>query len=441
MPDEFDHMISVNHLCSSDCVGGAARATLRIHQALLQNESLLGLQSKIYAARAESGCRATYSLPVANKNIVKQLRLSIQRISRFLFNRKLKRFRTGNSTFHSFNQFPTDHLSSINSLSGDLFNLHWVGSDILSIDEISRLNRPVVWTLHDQWAFCGAEHYTSWPPGFDNRYIEGYLASNRPQHERGPDLNREIWLRKCKFWRNPMRIICPSKWLAACASQSAIMQGWKVHVIPYPIDTTFWMPLGRDLACKKLGLDPSKTYLVFGAFGGTEDPRKGGDLLIESLKKLKVSGFSGETASLELLIFGESEPSGVSPFPFKTHYFGKVSEDERLALIYCAGDVMLIPSRQDNLPNTGLEAQACGIPVICWEIGGMPDIVANQQTGVLVKPFDTSEFANAIHRVTTDCNFKQYLMLKSRVRALDSWSPTVIAKQYSDLYRDVIKVG
>jgi glycosyltransferase involved in cell wall biosynthesis len=433
-------MLSVNHLCSSDCVGGAARATLRIHQALLQNESLLGLESRIYATRAESGYRATYPLPKANNSIVKQLGLSSQRISRFCFYRRLRRFRTVNTTFHSFNQFPTDRINSINSLSGDLFNLHWLGSDVLSIKEISRLNRPVVWTLHDQWAFCGAEHYTSSPPGSDIRYMEGYHALNRPQHESGPDLNREIWLTKVRYWRKPMQVICPSKWLADCARQSVIMKGWRVKIIPYPIDTAFWRPLGRDFACMKLGLDPSKNYLVFGAFGGTEDPRKGGDLLIESLKKLKVSGFFGETASLELLVFGESEPSGVSPFPFKTHYCGKVSEDERLALIYCAGDVMLIPSRQDNLPNTGLEAQACGIPVISWDIGGLPDIVADQQTGILVKPFDTSEFANAIYRLTSDRKLKQRLMLNSRVRALDLWSPTVIAKQYSDFYREVIEI-
>jgi glycosyltransferase involved in cell wall biosynthesis len=441
MPNEFGRMISVNHLCSSDCVGGAARATLRIHQALLQNESLLGLESRIYATKAKSGCRATYPLPTADKTGFKQMRLSTQRISRFCFYQRLKRFRTGNPTFHSFNQFPTARIEAVNSLSGDLFNLHWVGSDVLSIQEISQLNRPVVWTLHDQWAFCGAEHYTSPPPGSDIRYMEGYHALNRPQHESGPDLNREIWLMKCRFWRNPMQIICPSKWLADCASRSVIMKGWKVQVIPYPIDTSFWKPLGRDFACMKLGLDPSKAYLVFGAFGGTQDPRKGGDLLLESLKKLKVSQYVCDTTSLELLVFGESEPDGGTPFPFKTHYFGSISDDERLALIYCAGDAMLIPSRQDNLPNTGLEAQACGVPVIAWETGGLPDIVADQQTGVLVKPFDTSEFTNAIHRVTTDRKLKQWFMHNSRVRALDLWSPTVIAKQYSDFYRDVIEVA
>jgi glycosyltransferase involved in cell wall biosynthesis len=431
--------ISVGQIGSSDSVGGAARATLRIHEALNANEEKYRVASKFFVRRKYRSDPGVYVIDSAKSVNTISLSSVVRRIGNFTFYRRLRRFKTGNPTIHSFCTLPTDPSENLNALPCDLFNFHWLGSDVISIKEIAKLHKPIVWTLHDQWAFCGAEHYNSLPPVVDRRYIDGYLRSNRPNHESGPDLNRETWHQKLRHWHLPMHIVCPSNWMAECARQSVLMKTWPIRCIPNPIDTNLWRPIDRTQACKVYDLDPGKRYLIFGACGGTSDPRKGGDLILEALKKLKAILPLSDVDRLELIVFGENEPASGTPFPFDTHYFGNVQDDIKLVSLYCVGDVMLIPSRQDNLPNTGLEAQACGIPVISWDIGGLPDIVAHGKTGIMVKPFDTSGFAHAIRGVTSDRLRLEGFRKSSRERAISLWSPAVIASQYAALYREVME--
>ena len=114
----------------------------------------------------------------------------------------------------------------INSSDADVVNLHWVQAEMLSIADISRIAKPLVWTLHDMWAFSGAEH-CAW----DNRWRDGYRRNNRPKHERGFDLNRWAWQRKRKYWRRPMQIVCPSQWLADCGRQRTYGVGCLSYLI------------------------------------------------------------------------------------------------------------------------------------------------------------------------------------------------------------------
>lgn len=163
----------------------------------------------------------------------------------------------------------------------DVLHLHWLGDNTLSIEEIGRLTMPLVWTLHDQWAFCGAEHYTSPPlPGEvasrDERFALGYSPSSRPDHEVGFDLNRRTWLRKLRAWSRPIQIVCPSTWLADCARRSSLMAGWPITVIPNPLDLVTWSPLDQNQARAVLQLPQDRPLVLFGAMGGTADFRKGG---------------------------------------------------------------------------------------------------------------------------------------------------------------------
>jgi glycosyltransferase involved in cell wall biosynthesis len=303
--------------------------------------------------------------------------------------------RTPNPVLHSTARLATRALRRIGEIDPDVILLHWLGSQTLSVAQIGRLtaqHRPVAWLLHDTWAFCGAEHY---PHGaIDTRFIDGYRADNRPDGERGPDLNRRTWERKRRHWNTSIQLIAPSRWMADHARRSALMGDWPIKVIPNPLDTDWWGRVSRAQARQQLGIPSHHRIVLFGAVGGERDPRKGADLLRRALPVL-AKRLAGDTARpLELLTFGG--PAGVERVggvPVRS--VGRL-DDEGLRLHYSAADVMVVPSRQDNLPQTAVEPITCGTPVGAFSIGGLPDIIEDRHTGRLTEPFSPEALAEGI---------------------------------------------
>jgi len=356
-------------------------------------------------------------------------------------------FRTGNPVMHSF-AWPASGLGRELALRHqqhqlDLVHLHWLGLSTLSIEEIGHLQMPLVWTLHDQWAYSGAEHYTSPPlPGdtasSDERFAVGYSTASRPAHESGPDLNRRTWLRKRRAWRRPIHIVCPSHWQADCARRSTLMGDWPITVIPYPINLQVWSPCDQAWARVLLGLPSHRPLVLFGAMYGTADMRKGADLLLQALQLLYNQVASTPMEQLELVVFGQSRPSQPPDLGFPIHYSGPLHDDISLRLLYAAADVMVIPSRQDNLPNTGLEAHACGTPVVAFATGGLVDIVDDRYTGALAQPFDPHSLAASIRWVLEDPQRRRQLGAAARQRAEQLWDPARVAGLYADVYRQAM---
>ena len=273
---------------------------------------------------------------------------------------------------------------TVNFSDFDIVHLHWIQHETLSIRDINKINKPIVWTLHDMWAFSGAEHLC-----WDDRWREGYLKTNRPLHEKGFDLNRWTWERKKKYWKKPIQIVTPSNWLGNCVTKSSLMKNWPVSVIHNPIDINFWKPQDRTISRKELGLPKDIPLLLFGAIYGEKEFHKGFDLLINSLKKLERNKYFEK---LGLVFFGSYDQKKLPKLNFPTHYMNYINDDSKLCMLYSACDALVIPSRQDNLPNNGIEAHSCGTPVVAFNIGGLSDIVDHKQTGYLANPFDVDEF-------------------------------------------------
>ena len=335
---------------------------------------------------------------------------------------------TDNLVLHSPAILPSRWATRLNTSDDDVVHLHWVNSEMLSVADISRIRKPVVWTLHDMWAFCGAEHYTG-----DLRWREGYTRHNRPAHESGFDLNRWVWRRKSRNWHRPMQIVTPSRWLADCARQSVLMRDWSVQVVHYPIDTNLWQPVDKSIARQLLHLPSDVPLLLFGAIGGGNDPRKGFDLLRAALQHLR-----GQVNELQLVIFGQPSPLVPEDIGFPVHYTGHLHDDMTLRVLYSAVDVMVIPSRQDNLPNTGVESLTCGTPVVAFDTGGLPDIVTHQQTGYLAHAFDVEDLARGILWVLADHVRYTRLSANAREHAVSRFSYPVVAAQYKKIYEDAV---
>jgi glycosyltransferase involved in cell wall biosynthesis len=362
-----------------------------------------------------------------------------RRIDPRLRNLQRRGFRTGNPVIHSTAWPDTGLGLELERSDADVVHLHWLGDATISIEEIGRLRKPLVWTLHDQWAFCGAEHRVSLPLGIDERFAEGYVAGNRPAHEAGPDLNRRTWQRKRSSWRRPIQIIGPSRWMADCARRSPLMAGWPVAVIPLPIDLSCWAPVAKREARALLGLPQDVPLVLFGADGGTTNPSKGADLLCQALQCLRDGDTTHRLENVRLVVVGQSQPSATPEFPCPVHWAGRFHDDISLRLHYAAADLTVVPSRHEAFGQMASESQACGTPVVAFRSSGLMDVVEDRVTGALAEPFDPHSLAAAIAWLLEEPTRRVQLGAAARQRAERLWEPARIAGMYGDLYRGMLE--
>lgn len=408
--------MEVLHLSHSDIDGGAARAAYRIHQALRTS----GVESRMLVNVASSG-DSTVQGPSG------RWRKAATRLRPHLVAPLRSALHTENPILHSPAVVPSNWVSHVNNSSADIIHLHWVGSEMLSIADIGRIRKPIVWTLHDMWPFCGAEHYTD-----DARWREGYHRHNRPSGDSGFDLNRWTWERKRKHWQRSMHIVTPSQWLGECARESVLMHDWPVSVIPYPIDTSQWRPIAKEVAREILGLPEDYPLVLFGAAGLASDPRKGFDLLVESLRVLR-----SDLDTVELVVFGQLPPRELREINIPVHYMGSLRDDISLRVLYSAADAFALPSRQDNLPLTSMEALSCGTPVAAFNTGGPPSMITHQRTGYLATPFDPVDFARGLRWILGQ---RDSLSIRHAAKsyAEHRFDPAKVAEEYRVVYSGIV---
>ena len=427
-------MLSIVHLSNNDINGGAARAAYRIHRCIKDNENDYLVNSSMKVVKKYSS-DPTVTCLQNNSYFWKRLQ---PRISRFL----KSNFKTTNQSAHNIAYPSTGLLKQINNDKSlkKIIHLHWLGDNTISIEEVGKLKDPVFWTLHDQWPFCGAEHYTH-PPINKNgvqindlRYRQSYSSKSRILNEKGFDINKWTWERKKKSWKRPINIVATSSWLFECVKKSSLMNNWPIHLIPYPINTKKWKPINKFQAKNILNIDTNKKVILFGAIGGTKDPRKGSHILEEALKIFRDSFFEHIEDKIQILIFGEeSNKQYMNNLP--VDFLGSFSDDLSLRIIYSAADVMVVPSIQEAFGQTASEAHACGTPVAAFKIGGLIDIVSHQETGFLADPYDPKSLAYGINWILEDEERIKKLSLQSRLKAEKYWDSEIIAKKYIDAYR------
>ncbi len=326
---------------------------------------------------------------------------------------------------------PNRLVGRIKAHAADVVNLHWVNDGFMRIEALPEIRQPIVWTLHDMWAFSGGEHYV----GESTRYKEGYSANNCPASETGLDVNQWIWKRKKRAWSkiNNMVIAAPSRWLADCARESDLFRNLRVEVLPNGVDHMRFHPVDHATARSILGLPEDKKVVLFVEGSWTTDKRKGFHLLADALKKLEVEV---DPDSYQLVVFGKS--SGDNPFAMKTHYLGRLHDEISMALVYAAADVFVAPSTEENLSNTVLESLSCGTPVVAFNIGGMPDMITHKKNGYLAPGFETEALARGIQWVVEEEQRWKDLSDQARATVVQSFTLQHSASRYRDLYKDIL---
>jgi glycosyltransferase involved in cell wall biosynthesis len=396
--------------------GGAARAAYRI---------FCGIRNRYPSAhyltltREDLDPDITGSLHKSAKGMLVRLLARLDRIPLLFYPRRER-------TAFSPAFWPNPLRTPLNRFRSKLVHLHWVGAAMLRVEELAQLRCPVVWTLHDAWAFTGGCHYTRDCEGFKKQ------CGRCPQlgSQREDDCSRSLMRRKAgAFEKLDITVVAPSRYLAELAKQSSLFAGRRIEVIPNGLDTESFKPVNHQAAQQYLNLPPDMPVLLFGAQSVT-DPRKGGDLLCDALKLLD--------RPCTLLVFGE----GKLPLENASHItvcrLGWLADDISLALVYSAADVFVCPSREDNLPNTVAEALACGTPCAAFAINGLPDMIEHRKNGWLARPFDSAGLADGIRWLARHPQQDQ-LRRAARDKAVSEYSMALMEERYVTLYADLLK--
>ncbi len=325
-----------------------------------------------------------------------------------------------------------DHLEpEITTANPDLIHLHWLGAGFLRLETLGRLNKPLVWTLHDSWAFTGGCHV----PSECTRYQQSCGACPVLGTAKEKDLSRRVWNRKAQAWRNlELTLVAPSRWLADCARSSSLFREARVEVIPNGLDTEVFRPRDKESARKLLGLPQDSKIILFGAIRAASDPNKGLHLLLPALQTL-----GKEASNLMAMAFSSFEKAAIPDPGMPLISLGRIRDDQKLSLIYSAADVFVAPSIQEAFCQTAAEAMACGTPVVAFGATGLLDVVEHQKNGYLAKPYHSEDLAHGIAWVLADEARHQSLSAQARRKVEADFSLDKVAQSYIRLYNSVLK--
>ncbi len=411
------------HVNTNDIAGGAARATYRLHKGLQK----LGHESLMYVLARNSDDPSVVQY-------VSSRRLDI-RAKRFLRKKYIERtwappdFFEGREFFSdSRTRFGVDLIAQMPAC--DVVNLHWIANFVDYRTFLGTLpdDVPLVWRLADMNAFTGGCH-------FDNgcgKFKEACGACPTLDSSTEDDLSRRVWQRKRTAFglrkNTGLHIVTLCGWMRDQVKQSPLLSRFPVTIIPNGLDLTEFSPRNKCFARDVIGVPHDANVLLFVADGAMER-RKGFLLLAEAVKCLD------GVENLFLLSVGHGKPEVDGRI--RHLHLGPV--DYRwLSLVYGAADLFVIPSLEDNLPNTVLESMACGTPVIGFAVGGIPDMIRHDTTGLLVPPLDVRGLRLAITGLMSNAARRQEMSISSRQVALAEYSLERQAQRYSELYQTLV---
>lgn len=311
-------------------------------------------------------------------------------------------------------------------LDYNIVHLHWINNRFLDIDELVKIHKPIVWTLHDSWPFTGVCHVPYECKNYQTHCGTCPMLGSKIEE----DLAYEVFDKKIKICKDlDLHIVTPSRWLADCAKRSVLLGRFLVHVIPNCIDTELYQPIDNQNARIALGLDPNKKYLLFGAMQATTDKNKGFKLLIEALKKLS-------NTNIELIIYGTNENMEQYAIPIPYRSLGYIRDDKLMVRLYNAADICLVPSLSENLSNTIMESLSCGTPVVAFQIGGNSDMVDHKQNGYLAEERNSEDLAKGIEWCLEN-NINCALSQNARIKVMHNYTIDIVAEQYKRLYESL----
>lgn len=410
---------------TSERIGGAAIAASRLMESLKNN----GIKAKLVVRDKQT-----------DQISVVKIRQSWKNIWNFVWERfviwKANWFKRNNLFAVDIANTGTDITLLPEFTQSDVIHLHWINQGMLSLKNLEKIvnsGKPVVWTMHDLWPCTGICHYSR---GCEN-YLEHCRNCSYLLRSGKKDLSYRVFKKKKDIYQSSnITFVACSEWLEDEAKKSKLLSGQMVTNIPNPINTNLFKPGNKEDARKRLVLPKDKKLLLFGALKIT-DKRKGVDYFVESCNLL-AEQYPQMKDELGVVVFGNQSSYLQELIPFSVYAQSYVTTEKELVNIYNAVDLFLIPSLEDNLPNTIMEAMACGVPCIGFNVGGIPEMIDHLHNGYVAKYKSSEDFANGIYWALNESEYKA-LSEEAHRKVITNYSESVIAKRYISLYNKVTR--
>jgi glycosyltransferase involved in cell wall biosynthesis len=407
--------LSVVHFSRADNSGGSARAAYKIHTGL----RALGLCSRMLVEQKVTFDRDVDTVHGGGIGRVKD-RLAEEVTSRL--------------------GLQYQYVPSMSRVLGhpwvraaSVFQLYNVHGGYFSIRMLPRLAQiaPIVWRLSDMWPMTGHCAYS----GRCERWRKG--CGSCPDLATYPSLPFDttgfLFRQKDRAYRrSDITVVAPSSWTERFARESPLLGRFPVRRISTGVDLEVFRPIDRAAARSLLGVPPGARAILFAAQELDDNPRKGASILIEALVRI------GPAPDLVVLLVGIGGESWRERVPQPVKLLGYVNDDRLLAAAYSAADAVVAPSMLENLPNTVLEAIACGVPTVAFDTGGTGDAVRHMETGYLARSGDVSDLERGIRLVLHDEALRHRFGAAARRLAESEFGNDRQARRFAELYEEVL---
>ena len=402
-------------LVATEDSNGGFWAVHRLHMALL----LAGIESKLLVLKKN---KKGQSIKRAGNQLTARInRLIDSAVSRFYPNRK-------HVLYTSSFGVDTGIVKVINSVNPDIVHLHWINSGYLSPRKLLNIKAPIVWSHHDMWAFTGGCHYTQgcekYKVGCGSCPILGSAYCNDVS-----SLNLKIKLEVYNRL-DSLTMIGLSAWMEKCLNESGFTKKNSIVNLPNPICTKQFRPNSKSKGRKYFGIPDDKKIILFGAMSAVSDSRKGFEELVTAINLIP------DSMNIAVAVFGAKElPDN---FCALSYPLGFLNTPDELVHAYSMSDVMVVPSREENLSNAVMESLSCSTPVVAFDVGGNKDMIDHKRNGYLAAPGDPFDLSAGIVEIITlsQDEYNRYRQA-ARQKVESTFASPIVARKYIELYNGI----
>lgn len=403
------------HLVKNDSKGGAAKGAIRLNESLVAS----GIDSRVLVDVKFLDNNPSFVVKGPILRILRRIMPVVEnRILKFMFNMEL-------SIVSTMGIKRRDTISNLRRLNPDIIHVHWPHGLMAYIPDLLNIGVPIFWTLHDSWLLTGGCHL----PNDCSQLSLGCLECPLAKNIFAQNVIRNNWNKKKKYLTiKPIHVITLSNWMYQRAIENNIVSGSTIKCLPNPLNTLKFAH-SNQLKTKK-----NRIVFGYGAMGSLTDKNKGFDLLKDAIDLLEPYILD----KIEFLIYGNKEKNIELNFKCNYHVHGYIASEGKMVSHYQSIDYTIVPSRLENLSYTIMESLSCGVPVICYDVGGNSDLVKDGLNGYLIEDVSAISLAKQIaFCVSSNEENRLELSKNSRDWVVDNYSYEKIAREYLEVYRSI----